>query len=464
MLAALVLIPSAGSANGDPLLVGVVGNSATANTAFTTTAVFGLSVTDSTPSAVTLFGTNSATTGIGVGVMGSTASAGAGAGVFGRATSSAPNAGAAGVRGQSFSANANGPGVYGLHSQPTGTAPGVLGETNSAVAGAIGIEGFVTSGSPGFSSIGVLGRNNGAGASGFGVEGVQSGSGIGGYFHVPGPGNGVYASAGDGGTGVFGTTALGSSLGYGVWGQSLSTAADSAGVSGAISSNAANAAGVRGINTGINCCGMGVAGFHAGQGIGIYGESLEGFAVSGYSPNNWSGYFQGDVRVVGTLTKTAGAFRIDNPLDPTHSYLQHSFVESPDMMNVYNGNVTTNGKGFATVKLPDWFGALNKDFRYQLTPLGHNGWGARAVVWNEIRNNRFTIRSEPHVKISWQVTGVRHDPYANVHRIQTVVPKGGADGKYVHPRLYGKPMTKSVVVLPGMDGKGHSKFTPRDMK
>jgi hypothetical protein len=121
--------------------------------------------------------------------------------------------------------------------------------------------------------------------------------------------------------------------------------------------------------------------------------------------------------------------------------------------------VRTNGKGFAVVRLPAWFQALNRDFRYQLTPIGHKAWGARAVVWNEIRDNRFTIRSEPHVKISWQVTGIRKDRWANAHRIQVVVPKeGAADNKYVHPELYGKPLTKSIVVLPGMDPRTKAKF------
>jgi hypothetical protein len=61
--------------------------------------------------------------------------------------------------------------------------------------------------------------------------------------------------------------------------------------------------------------------------------------------------------------------------------------------------------------------------------------------------------------VSWQVTGIRKDAWANAHRIQTVVPKtGSADNKYVHPELYGKPLTKSVVVLPGMKLGTQPKF------
>jgi hypothetical protein len=165
--------------------------------------------------------------------------------------------------------------------------------------------------------------------------------------------------------------------------------------------------------------------------------------------------------VVGTLFKSSGAFRIDNPLDPAHSYLQHSFVESPDMKNIYDGTVRTNSKGFVTVKLPAYFQALNKDFRYQLTLLGKEAWGAQAIVWEKVHNNRFVIRSNPGVQVSWQVTGIRKDAWANAHRIQTVVPKtGSADNKYVHPELYGKPLTKSVVVLPGMKPGTQPKFTP----
>jgi len=46
--------------------------------------------------------------------------------------------------------------------------------------------------------------------------------------------------------------------------------------------------------------------------------------------------------VTGKLTKGSGSFKIDHPLDPANKYLSHSFVESPDMMNVYNGNIITD--------------------------------------------------------------------------------------------------------------------------
>ena len=123
----------------------------------------------------------------------------------------------------------------------------------------------------------------------------------------------------------------------------------------------------------------------------------------------------GNLNVTGTLTKGGGSFKIDDPLDAANKTLSHSFVESPDMMNIYNGNVTTDKHGLATVTLPAYFEALNRDFRYQLTVIGQF---AQAIVGKEISQNRFIIRTDkPGVKVSWQVTGIRQDAWANAHRI-----------------------------------------------
>ncbi len=182
--------------------------------------------------------------------------------------------------------------------------------------------------------------------------------------------------------------------------------------------------------------GFGVAGRSSGAGSAIYGDNV--------SANGWAGYFNGNVRVQGTLSKAAGAFEIDDPLDPGHKLLYHSFVESPDMMNVYNGNVTLDAKGEATVQMPDYFEALNEDFRYQLTPIGAPG--PNLYIAQEITDNTFEIAGgAPNSKVSWQVTGIRHDPYADQNRIQVEVEKPADEqGKYLHPELYGQPDTARI--------------------
>jgi hypothetical protein len=176
---------------------------------------------------------------------------------------------------------------------------------------------------------------------------------------------------------------------------------------------------------------------------GLFSTAAGGTLLNGYTgPTRvfyvdaaGDGYFAGNLTVTGKVTKGSGSFKIDHPLDPENKYLSHSFVESPDMMNIYNGNVTTNARGVATIVLPDYFEALNGDFRYQLTVIGQF---AQAIVAQEIANGRFTIKTNrPKVKVSWQVTGIRHDAYANAHRIPVTEDKPAAElGTYLHPDVY----------------------------
>ena len=180
-----------------------------------------------------------------------------------------------------------------------------------------------------------------------------------------------------------------------------------------------------------------------GSSYGVYARAYDGATAYGIyargtsATTNYAGYFSGNVTVTGTLSKGGGSFQIDHPLDPENKYLFHSFVESPDMMNVYNGNVALDGNGEAVVTLPDYFEPLNKDFRYQLTAIGVPG--PSLYIAEEISNNRFTIAGgEPGGKVSWQVTGIRQDKWAEANRIQVEVDKPDYErGLYIHPEAFG---------------------------
>lgn len=181
--------------------------------------------------------------------------------------------------------------------------------------------------------------------------------------------------------------------------------------------------------------------------VGVYGRALNG------TTNNYAGLFEGttgvvgDLIVTGTLVKGGGTFKIDPPLDPGNKYLVHSFVESPDMMNIYNGNITTDENGYATVELPSYFEAANKDFRYQLTVIGTF---AQAIVKEKINGNTFVIQtSEPNVEVSWQVTGVRADKWADENRVEPEVEKEKPD-TYIHPELYNQPAEKATYPTPNI--------------
>lgn len=262
--------------------------------------------------------------------------------------------------------------------------------------------------------------------------------------------------------GVYGTVGSSTSVNYGVEGINNNTLSQTAGVRGAqnstgpsvygvfgeITSSApgASATAVRAKNNSTSALGIGVWASHAGSGLGVYSTAgAGGYALLTSAPSSgWAGYFTGNVNVSGTLSKSAGAFRIDHPDDPANRYLWHSFVESPDMKNIYDGNVTTDDNGDAVVTLPSYFESLNRDYRYQLTVLGQF---AQAIVAKEIDGNQFTIKTDkPNVKVSWQVTGIRKDPYANAHRIPNEVDKPPHErGKYLHPELYDLPPSKGIV-------------------
>jgi len=89
-------------------------------------------------------------------------------------------------------------------------------------------------------------------------------------------------------------------------------------------------------------------------------------------------------------------------------------------------SVQTDEDGRATVRLPDYFEALNRDFRYQPTSIG----GVVDVgVEEEIEDNAFVVRSEePRVKVSWQVTGIRRGPTPRRTRSSPKEPKARRRG------------------------------------
>src|SRR5262249_12500955 len=144
--------------------------------------------------------------------------------------------------------------------------------------------------------------------------------------------------------------------------------------------------GVRGVSEAPG--GKGVAGKAEGgaNSVGVYGQSASGIA----------GFFRGKVTVTESLlvmevnaqklTASKKLFTIDHPLDPANKFLSHSSVESNEMKNFYDGVVTLDDRGTARVSLPEWFEALNTDFRYQLTCIGQY---APVYVAQEVANHSF---------------------------------------------------------------------------
>ncbi len=304
-------------------------------------------------------------------------------------------------------------GTYGVYGDSNNGGYGVFGYSSYIGAygdgGSYGVYGYGTSGYGGYfvgaGNDGVQGHTSLSGYSGvYGANDSGGSSGYGGYF--VGPTDGVYASTSTGtsGDGVYGN-------GYnGVYGNS-----------------------------------------NAVSGNGVYGYvdgSSDPFAIWGYNNNGtsgpgYAGVFDGNVIITGTTTAVVTASRIDHPQDPSGKYLVHASVQSDRLENIYHGHVVTDSKGSATVKMPSWFEALNQDFEYQLTCIGQF---AQAIVGQEITANTFVIKTDkPNVRVSWQVTGVRHDAFAQAHPLVVEQTKPDDEqGTYLSPEAFGQPASKST--------------------
>jgi len=298
---------------------------------------------------------------------------------------------------------------------PVTTPAGIFG-----VGEAVGVGGSSNNGS------GILGITNNGYAGEFRTLSTNDGVPL--YAHTAGAGNAAILArnATTGSAAVLRVTnASTSSSAYGVHSTITST------------SPGGNSTALRGENRGEGFLGIGVWGSHNGSGWGIYGTSGSG---------GLAGNFAGNVFVSGSLSKGSGTFKIDHPLDPENMYLSHSFVESPDMKNIYDGVVTLNEDGTATVTMPSYFDALNTEFRYQLTCIG--GY-APVYIAEEISERQFSIAGgSPGLKVSWQITGIRQDPFAQANPVIVEEQKSAHEqGRYLHPELYDQPEEKGIYYI-----------------
>jgi hypothetical protein len=360
---------------------------------------------------------------------------------------------------------------------------GVAGESHAVGTGRIQLSGNGVSGYSDYAS-GVIGYSD---KGGNGVVGTAENGG-----------NGVYAESYSGGNGVYGYSE--SHGGYGVLGENAFTA------------------GVVGFSQNVGVCngssGVGVAGFggsrtsnngvlgDSGMGTGVIGHSISGVGVSAASDTGIAliatagggqcALFQnGDVEVLsgnliahlelrskgdlvventgkfeGTLLATSffcplKFFRIDHPLDPANKYLVHASVESSDRKNLYDGTVRLDKKGEAIVDVPEWFEALNGDFRYQLTSVG--AAAPNLHVAKELSKGNFKISGgRPGTRVSWQITGIRRDAMARYEPMEVEQDKPEHErGYYQNPEAHGQPREKGITAIGARDARlGVRSFTP----
>jgi hypothetical protein len=471
----------------------------------TTYGVFGGS---QSPGGYGVYGQQLASTGTTAGVYGTTNST-SGYGVVGLQGGATPTPGSAGVSGASTSgfgvsgasplvavvgtaSGTSGTGVLGegltgvVGSDTVGTGQGVFGKSQNIGVegtsenvgvygtGSVGVEG-ITSTSTGI-PIGVYGTT--ASASGYGVEGASPHDGV--YGQASGISNeGTHYTYG---SGLWGDTGGASTLYTAVLGTADSNYAglfvnNSPDVPALDVENYTETAGGQAFAAAMPStlgfvyaiigdaqCGTGFMALQLGQeGMSVcdnytlMGDSTGNTylnAVTGSTIqlriNNQDALTaaNGLVSVRGNFTATGTKnFRIDHPLDPANKYLFHAAIESSEVLNLYSGNAVLDDSGEAVVQLPDWFESINKDFRYQLTPIGAPG--RDIYIAEEVSGGHFKIAGgKPGGKVSWQVSGVRNDAWEKAHPWAVEEDKGADRGHYLTPDLYGAPETARIGYMP----------------
>ncbi|MEV3912623.1 hypothetical protein [Streptomyces canus] len=368
---------------------------------------------------------------LGFGVWGDSAGGSGVVGSSGRPGTTGPGgtqSGGAGVLG--INNESHGIGVLGTADADGGTA--VLGTSSQGT----GVCGRATGLNPAVAGTGTQGPGvSGTSEQGTGVTGTSTGGA--GLTGASTAGAGVTASS-DGGNGLLATSATGTAVaafsndGIAVLGRCGHS--DTSGFGFGFAPN--QAPGVMG--TSFN--GPGVQGLSI-DGTGVRADGQTGIIARG---TLMAGSFEGDVNVTGNLTKGGGGFRIDHPLDPENRYLAHSFVESPEMKNIYDGTTTLDAGGTATVDLPDWFEALNENFHYQLTAFG--GPAPNLHISRTVTGNRFSIAGgDPRQRVCWQVTGTRRDAWARANPVVEEAEKAPQErGYYLHPGAHGQSAERAV--------------------
>jgi hypothetical protein len=376
-----------------------------------------------------------------------------------------------GVQGQALNSTV-GIGVSGVASATTGYTYALRGD-NQSTNGTGVFGGCAATGATDL-TYGVFGRSSGGTGTGVWGEALHT-SGVNFGVHAASAssaGTGVYGEASSTGTsaaptGVYGKAASGT--GFGVYGTNTAGTNNPVGVAGYVSATSGYAVigqndassgvavlGQAGGNTATGVVGLAYSTASSVQAKGVYGESgtEQGIGVKGKathgtganygvygetsSSNGYGVYSAGRFAATGTKS-----FQIDHPLDPEHMYLNHFSAEGPEPYLIYRGNVPLDGSGEAWVDLPEYFEAINRDYTYQLTPIGQPGM---LYVAKEIQNGAFLIAGGlPGGKVSWTVTGVRDDAFVRANPLPTEQPKPKEQiGKYLMPELFGKGPEEGV--------------------
>jgi hypothetical protein len=340
------------------------------------------------------------------------------------------------------------PPIYPLHVETTQARAGFFA-SNLASGPSFGLLGKAIS----QSGVGIVGWSSATAGGGVGVQGQSdspSGRGVQGWaIATTGETYGVWGLVDSrDGLGVLGHNRATTGASTGVLGRVDSNANDAVGVYGYAAATSGMTAGIWGViesNTEAAAAVYGTATATTGVTIGVLG------AVD--SPAGYGVFAIGDLGSSGVKE-----FVIDHPLDPANKLLKHYAAEGPEPYNVYRGSVNLDSEGTATVELPAYFAAINRDETYQLTAIGAPAPGL--YIAEKVTGGRFRIAGGPAgLEVSWAVTGTRNDAWVRSRPAVAEVDKPeGWRGRYFTPSLFGageeariRPNRKAVSVPPAVE-------------
>lgn len=131
---------------------------------------------------------------------------------------------------------------------------------------------------------------------------------------------------------------------------------------------------------------------------------------------NWN--FNNNLIISGSISKGSGTFLIDHPLDPINKNLRHGFVEAPEYVNIYRGEVRlVNGRAAVNIDehfemTTGTFWALNTDIT--VSSLQNQEGFARVRPVAKMTSGLLEIVCEDddcNDLIAWAVTGRRKDAF-----------------------------------------------------
>ena len=142
----------------------------------------------------------------------------------------------------------------------------------------------------------------------------------------------------------------------------------------------------------------GLATATSGQGIGVFGSSLStaGIGIYGHAPAPGTGRVLLGQRDRHRHPLEGRRLVQDRPParpgEQVPLPLLRRVAGHDERLQRQRRRPTSDGD--ATVELPEWFEALNRDFRYQLTVIGGGTWARARVARRRSTDNRFVIRTD----------------------------------------------------------------------